>query len=144
MTGFDQLWVWSDPAIADSLGWYRAVANNRRPAKFRIASTIPVAVPLRESPEAALWGELERLTPDFLARWRAIREDGVALGSRAPGESLLDLCRELTQRMLTHCNFCRWDCQVDRSRGAKFGACKLAADARVSSYFHHSGEELVH
>ncbi len=24
MTGFDQLWVWSDPAIADSLGWYRA------------------------------------------------------------------------------------------------------------------------
>ncbi len=144
MDSFDQLWVWSDAATASSLGWYRAVAANRKPAKFRIASTIPVAVPLRESPEAVLWDELGRLTPDFLTRWRAIREDAEALGPPANGESLLDLCRELTQRMLTHCNFCRWDCQVDRSRGAKFGACKLAADTRVSSYFHHPGEELVY
>ena len=55
MDSFDQLWVWSDAAMASSLGWYRAVAANRKPAKFRIASTIPVAVPLRESPEAVLW-----------------------------------------------------------------------------------------
>jgi putative pyruvate formate lyase activating enzyme len=26
--------------------------------------------------------------------------------------------------------------------GAKFGACKLASASRVSSYFHHPGEEL--
>jgi putative pyruvate formate lyase activating enzyme len=26
--------------------------------------------------------------------------------------------------------------------GAKFGACKLASASRVSSYFHHTGEEL--
>ena len=46
--------------------------------------------------------------------------------------------------MLTHCNFCRWDCGVDRSRGTKFGTCKLAGDTRVSTYFHHLGEELIY
>jgi hypothetical protein len=30
--------VWSDPATRHRLAWYRAVAENRRPAKFRIAS----------------------------------------------------------------------------------------------------------
>jgi putative pyruvate formate lyase activating enzyme len=46
--------------------------------------------------------------------------------------------------MLAHCNFCRWNCRVDRSRSGRFGACKLAAGTRVSSYFHHTGEELVY
>jgi putative pyruvate formate lyase activating enzyme len=46
--------------------------------------------------------------------------------------------------MLAHCNFCRWDCRVDRTRGEKLGACKLAGETRVSSHFHHRGEELVY
>lgn len=144
MKDFDRLWIWDDPATAASLGWYRAVAANRKPAKFRIARTIPVGLPLTESSEAALWDELDRLTPRFLDRWRRIREDDEPLAPPVPGDSLLELCSELTDRMLTHCNFCRWDCRVDRSRGAKFGACKLAAGTRVSSYFHHPGEELVY
>jgi putative pyruvate formate lyase activating enzyme len=28
--------------------------------------------------------------------------------------------------------------------GAKFGACKLASGSRVSSHFHHTGEELFY
>ncbi len=144
MDGFDQLWVWSDRAISSSLGWYRAVVINRKPAKFRIAATIPVAVPLTESSEDVLWEELERLTPKFLARWRSIRIGEEDLGPRMLGDSLLELCRELVQRMLAHCNFCRWDCQVDRSQETKHGACKLAEKTRVSSYFHHPGEELVY
>ncbi len=144
MDDFDRLWIWDDPATAASLGWYRAVAANRKPAKFRIAGTIPASVPLATSSEPDLWTELDRLTPVFLDRWRDIRDADAGLGSLAPGESLLDLCRELTQRMLTHCNFCRWDCQVDRSAAAKYGACKLAAGTRVSTFFHHPGEELVY
>ena len=62
----------------------------------------------------------------------------------ACGPSLLELCRELTRRMLAHCNFCAWDCGVDRSRGTKFGTCKLGGDTRVSTFFHHPGEELVY
>jgi hypothetical protein len=30
-----------------------------------------------------------------------------------------------------------------RGEGAKLGTCKLADDSRVSSYFHHRGEELI-
>jgi putative pyruvate formate lyase activating enzyme len=143
MSEFEQLWVWSDPAIAASLGWYREVAENRRPAKFRIARTIPVTLSLEAAAEAALWDELERLTPVFLERLAAIRE-GAPLAPPAPGASLLELCRELARRMLAHCNFCAWDCQVDRTADGKLGACKLAADTRVSTYFHHHGEELVY
>ena len=33
---------------------------------------------------------------------------------------------------------------MDRSTGTKLGACKLASDTRVSTYFHHGGEELVY
>ncbi len=57
---------------------------------------------------------------------------------------MLELCRELAYRMLAHCNFCPWNCRVDRVAGTKFGACKLASGSRVSSYFHHTGEELFY
>ena len=132
MNEFDRLRVWSDPATRRHLGWYREVAANRRPAKFRIAATVPVEVAL-DAAEPDLWVELERLTPNFLERWHEIRHDGVQLGPRIEGSSLLELCRELAFRMLAHCNFCRWNCQVDRSRETKFGACKLGAGARVST-----------
>ena len=42
MGEFSQLQVWRDPAIAGALVWYRQVAENRMPAKFRIAATIPL------------------------------------------------------------------------------------------------------
>jgi putative pyruvate formate lyase activating enzyme len=144
MGEFSQLLVWRDQAIARALAWYRQVAENRMPAKFRIAATIPVGLSLDNAPEEALWRELERLTPPFLERWAGIRDGREALGARADGPSLLDLCRALAYRMLAHCNFCRWNCRVDRTRGARFGACKLAAPTRVSTYFHHPGEELVY
>jgi putative pyruvate formate lyase activating enzyme len=144
MGGLDLLRVWHDPAIAKALGWYREVAANRKPAKFRIAAALPVDLVLDRAEEGELWAELERLTPAFLERWRRIRDQEAPLGPGAAGPSLLDLCAELTRRMLTHCNFCRWNCRVDRSRGAKLGACKLAAATRVSTYFHHPGEELVY
>jgi putative pyruvate formate lyase activating enzyme len=144
MGEFGQLQPWRDEAIARALAWYRAVAENRMPAKFRIAATIPAHVLLDDAPEEALWRELERLTPLFLERWAGIRAEREALGARAAGSSLLDLCRALAQRMLAHCNFCRWNCRVDRAQGTKLGACKLAASTRVSTYFHHPGEELMY
>ena len=144
MKGFDRLWVWGDAGTARSLGWYRGVATDREPAKFRIAGTIPVALSLREASEDALWDELDRLTAVFLERWRRVREHRQGVAPPGPPPTLLDLTRELAQRMLAHCNFCRWDCGVDRSRGTKLGACKLAAGTRVSTYFHHPGEELVY
>jgi putative pyruvate formate lyase activating enzyme len=125
------------------LSWYLEVAENRCPAKFRIAATIGSQLDPAASSEDALWAELDRLTPVFLARRQAIRA-GAPLPPAADGSSLLELCRELAYRMLAHCNFCPWDCRVDRLAGTKLGACKLASGTRVSSHFHHTGEELFY
>jgi putative pyruvate formate lyase activating enzyme len=143
MSDLAHLKIWDDPAIRDSLSWYLEVAANRRPAKCRIASTLATHIDPAASSEAALWAELDRLTPIFVRRWQAIRA-GASLPATADGSSLLELCRELAYRMLAHCNFCPWNCRVDRVAGAKFGACKLASASRVSSYFHHTGEELFY
>lgn len=144
MTAFGELWVWDDPALAKRLGWYRDVAENRLPARFRVARTVPLSLSPEDASEDALWDELDRLTPVFEGRLRRIAEGGEALGPPAEGPDLLDLCPVLVRRMLAHCNFCEWDCRVDRTHGAKFGACKLASNSRVSTYFHHLGEELVY
>jgi putative pyruvate formate lyase activating enzyme len=138
-----KLTIWDDPVIRGALSWYLEVAENRRPAKFRIAATVATQLDPAASTEDALWAELDRLTPIFLARWRAIRA-GASLPQAANGASLLELCRELAYRMLAHCNFCPWNCRIDRVTGAKFGACKLASSSRVSSHFHHTGEELFY
>jgi putative pyruvate formate lyase activating enzyme len=143
MNGLAALGIWNDAAIHDALSWYLAVAENRRPAKFRIAATVAAELDLSTSSEEALWAELERLTGIFLERWRAIR-DGAPLPPPVDGPSLLELCRALAWRMLAPCTFCPWNCRVDRVRGGKLGACKLAAGSRVSSHFHHTGEELFY
>ena len=141
MSDLAHLKIWDDLAIRDSLSWYLDVAENRRPAKFRIAATLGTQIDPAVAGEDALWAELDRLTPIFLERWQAIRA-GAPLPAMTDGPSLLEVCRELAYRMLTHCNFCPWNCRVDRMAGAKFGACKLASASRVSSHFHHTGEEL--
>ncbi len=143
MSDLPRLRIWEDPAIRRALSWYVAVAENHRPAKFRIAATLPTPLDLASGSEDALWAELDRLTPLFLERWQAIRA-GAPLPPPAPGPSLLELCRALAYRMLAHCNFCPWDCRVDRAAGTKLGACKLAAGSRVSAHFHHTGEELFY
>jgi putative pyruvate formate lyase activating enzyme len=124
MSDLAHLKIWDDPAIRDALSWYLDVAENRRPAKFRIAATLATQTDPAASSEDTLWAELERLTPVFLGRWLAIRA-GAPLPATTDGPSLLEVCRELAYRMLTHCNFCPWNCRVDRMAGAKFGACKL-------------------
>ncbi len=143
MGQLERLQIWEDPAIRHALAWYLAVAENRRPAKFRIAATVPINFDPAAASEDALWAELDRLTQTFLARWEAIRA-GAPLPEPADRPSLLELCRELAYRMLAHCNFCPWDCRVDRRTGVKLGACKLASGARVSTHFHHTGEELFY
>src|SRR5262245_29483975 len=143
MSDLAKLRIWDDPAIRGALSWYLEVAENRRPAKARIAATVAAALDPAASSEDALWAELDRLTPLFLARWHPIRTEA-PLPQAADGPSLLELTRELAYRMLTHCNFCPWNCRVDRMAGARFGACKLASGSRVSSHFHHTGEELYY
>jgi putative pyruvate formate lyase activating enzyme len=143
MGQLDRLQIWNDPALRAALSWYREVAENRRPAKFRIAATLPSTIDPDTASEDLLWAEVDRLTPVFVDRWHAIK-GGALLPDAIEGPTILELCRALAHRMLRHCNFCPWDCRVDRVAGRKFGACKLAATSRVSTFFHHTGEELFY
>jgi hypothetical protein len=89
--------IWDDPAIRDALSWYLDVAENRRPAKFRIAATVATQLDPAASSEDALWAELDRHTPIFLARWQGVRA-GASLPQAADGASLLELCRRARLR----------------------------------------------
>ncbi len=139
---FDDLWIWE--RVGDRLPWYLDVATNGAPAKALIAHRVACEVDIQASSEEDLWKEHARATSRFLEAWGAVRKGEAALGDLPPAEpSLLDLSTELARRMLRHCNFCRWNCRVDRSEGVRHGTCQLEAESRVSSYFHHQGEELV-
>jgi putative pyruvate formate lyase activating enzyme len=140
--GFAGLWVWD--RLRDALPWYYDVARNRMPAKYLIARRVPCGLDLEEAGEGELWSEHARLTERFLALWRGIRERRAGLSDLpAASPSLLDLSVELVQRMVRHCTFCRWNCRVDRVAGTKRGTCQLDSVSRVSTYFHHRGEELI-
>jgi hypothetical protein len=79
-----------------------------------------------------------------LDTWEKVRIGELSsLPPKSKNHSLMDLSVELANRMLTHCNFCRWDCKVDRSRGIKHGTCQLESTSRIGSYFHHRGEEII-
>src|SRR5260221_8007271 len=71
MSDLARLKIWDDPAVRGALSWYLDVAENRRPAKFRIAATVAAQLDPAASSEDALWAELDRLMPTFIARWQA-------------------------------------------------------------------------
>ncbi len=99
MSDLARLRIWDDPAIRGALSWYLSVADNRAPAKFRIAATVGAELDPAAESEPTLWAELDRLTPIFLARRAAIRM-GASLPPAAEGPSLLELTRELAYCML--------------------------------------------
>ncbi len=144
MSDLSSLRIWREPDLNGRMLWYRAVADNRRPAKFLIARHVPAVVAL-DADEDALWRALDAGMPGFLDLWQRIADGAADLPAACvPEPNLADLARELAYRMLAHCNFCRYDCRVDRAGSAKLGTCKLGAESRVSTYFHHGGEELVY
>jgi putative pyruvate formate lyase activating enzyme len=135
--------LWPFDRVGDRLSWYGAVAANKMPAKYLIARRLRCDVPL-DKDEAELWREHDRLEEIFLRLWAAIRR-GESHLDKLPVQSpsLMDLKVALSKRMLAHCNFCAWDCRVDRAAGTKHGTCQLESVSRVGSFFHHRGEELV-
>jgi putative pyruvate formate lyase activating enzyme len=47
---------------------------------------------------------------------------------------------ERAYQRLSHCDFCAWECKVDRRAGV-MGVCRTGEQARLSSYGPHRGEE---
>ena len=160
---FESLYIWKQlkENRGTGLPWYFAVSTNRMPAKYLISRSIPCKfMDLTGVNEQKLLEEFTNLTEIFLERWKSIRAeetDIITELNQQKKPSLLDLTVELVKRMLTHCNFCRWNCQIDRSNQPtvnedgsfqtrthkKHGTCQLESTSKVSSYFHHRGEELI-
>jgi putative pyruvate formate lyase activating enzyme len=124
------------------------------PAKYLISKFISCNITdLGLASEEELWEEHRNLIERFLETWKGVRSGEVDTISDLAWQktSLMDLNVELVKRMLAHCNFCRWNCQIDRRPVQKIGdgetkrhgTCQLESTSKVSSYFHHRGEELV-
>ena len=114
------------------------------PAKYLIAKCIPCNLDLSSASEGELWSKNSLLTQTFLDMWEKVRVREISvLPRKAERPSLMDLSVELANRMLVHCNFCRWNCKVDRSKGTGHGTCQLESTSKIGSYFHHRGEELI-
>jgi putative pyruvate formate lyase activating enzyme len=141
---FEKLWVWSYENIRRKLNWYYEVSINKKPAKYLICRRIPCSLDLRNSDEDELWKEHDRLSEEFLDLFQKVKNEEVKIENiPVVRPNFLDLKVELAKRLLKHCEFCRWNCRVDRTKGEKLGTCQLEDISRVSSYFHHRGEELV-
>ena len=159
---FESLDVWKELKYSSNdrnnsvLPWYFAVSINRMPAKYLISKFISCNITdLGLASEEELWEEHRNLIERFLETWKGVRSGEVDTISDLAWQktSLMDLNVELVKRMLAHCNFCRWNCQIDRRPVQKIGdgdgetkrhgTCQLESTSKVSSYFHHRGEELV-
>lgn len=140
---FQNLWIWKHENIRNKLSWYYEVSLNKKPAKYLICRRIKCDVSLDDE-EEVLWNEHERLAKKFKEIFEKIRKEELDLKElEIVKPNLLDLKVEIAKRMLKKCEFCRWHCRVDRTKGDKLGTCQLEEVSRVSSYFHHRGEELV-
>jgi putative pyruvate formate lyase activating enzyme len=111
-----------------------AVSKNDMPAKYFIGKCIPSNLDLPSATEVELWSENSLLTETCLNMWEKVRVGEVSsLPSKLESPSLVDLSVDLTKRMLSHCNFCRWDFKVDRSNGIKHGTCQLESTSKIGS-----------
>lgn len=125
--------------------WYRSVSINRMPAKYNIAKYVDTKIENFSeiaSVEDAINIYVEK-TADFISLKKSIESGKKLSALEIPNYSLLDLAMDTAQEMLKKCVFCRWLCKVDRKKGETLGACMLTDESRVSSFFHHRGEELI-
>lgn len=132
--------VWRHPEVKKRLSWYYEVMVDAKPAKYRICKRIEVDADLSLS-DHDLWEAHEVASKEFERTWKGVVLGKVSLDELGvPKVSFLDVKIELVKRMLRSCVFCERRCKVDRERGER-GFCRLDAAARVSSFFHHYGEE---
>jgi putative pyruvate formate lyase activating enzyme len=130
------------------------VSTNRMPAKYLISKSILCNITdLTAATEERLWEEHRNLTEIFLETWKKVRSEkhDIIRNSDIGKTSLMDLNIELTKRMLKHCNFCRWNCQIDRSisqaaldlKKQETWNCQLESTSKVKQLFSSSWRRAV-
>jgi len=127
--------------VRDRLRWYHRVSTNQRPAKFLICKSIHADLASMDVDEERLRAEHERMAAEFRVVFEEVSEGHEISEVRSPTQSFLDVKAEILRRILKRCTFCEWKCKVDRLGGIRKGACRMDATTRVSTWFHHFGEE---
>lgn len=133
--------VWENKEVRARLFWYRGVMVDEKPAKFLICKRIEAPDDLAALPTDELWRLHSKLSGEFFKVLASVERGETVIGElHVPRTSFLDVKVELVRRMLKSCVFCERRCKVDRAAGER-GFCRLDRTARVSSWFHHWGEE---
>ncbi len=133
--------IWEEAPIMDNLLWYYLVESDQRPAKYLICQTIEVPTALESKSTGELWELQEEFHREFERVFEEVKQGHLDRSFVSP--NYLDLLQELCSRIIQECDLCGWECGVNRENG-KTGVCKLTSTSRVSSYFHHRGEELIY
>lgn len=132
--------IWKDKKVRQQLGWYYDVMLEEKPAKFLICKSIPTTLDIKDSNLQDLWQEHGRLSVIFKQKLNQIKTEKQKIKLDYAENNFLALKSEIANRSLTSCNFCEWNCKVDRTIG-KVGVCRLDKITRVGSWFRHFGEE---
>ncbi|MCL7395063.1 MAG: radical SAM protein [Thaumarchaeota archaeon] len=134
--------IWQNREVRERLKWYYGVMSDLKPAKFLIAKRIPCEINIEHSSDERLWEEHERLSKTFNEILNEIKNDRMLFDELKPVTvSYIDLKVEIAKRILKSCHFCEWKCKVNRYESKKLGACRVDSKSRVSTWFHHFGEE---
>ena len=135
----DAAHVWEDDEVRRRLSWYYDVMRDHRPSKYLICKRVEVELRGDESLEE-LWRMHREASREFAELWEKVKEGAGLEGFPKPNTSLLDLKARIASRLLEQCCFCERRCGVNRAAGER-GFCRLDSVSRVSTWFHHFGEE---
>jgi putative pyruvate formate lyase activating enzyme len=140
----DAVRVWRLDEIRSRFQRYYAIAEKQKVAYYLITKKVPLSLEVSaDTPLEKLWDEHNHARGKFLKLLREVDAQTLAgnyLNSiDTPKNSFLDLKIEIAYRILRKCHFCERFCEVNREETK--GTCRLGADAYVSSWFHHMGEE---
>jgi len=133
--------VWRNREVKERLAWYKAVMDNRKPAKYLIAKRVHVEGELKELSYEELWKRHSEAIKEFYELLDNVRNNDLDIESiPIASPNLIDLKSEIARRILRNCIFCERRCGVNREAGMK-GFCGLDARTYVASEFLHMGEE---
>lgn len=136
--------IWQNQEIGKRFQRYYRLIKKETVPRYFIAKNIPASIDIEAAlPIEKLWAEHDKLSTQFNVIFSEIegQPDPISYYHKldSPKTSFLDLKIELGKRILTDCHFCERYCGINRNEAK--GTCRLGAEAYISSWFHHMGEE---
>ncbi len=139
----DSVSILDDEDAVSRLSRYFKILRRETISKQLIAKMLKVNIDAKKSSLNELWEIHDNKVEELYEMIKEFSDEELKEMWSKKGKSeynLVDLKAEIAHRLLKSCNFCEWNCNVDRTRGRK-GVCLLNSKAYVASIFIHIGEE---